>query len=120
MLLWLTFPWNDPYTNRTAHVLSPDRDIEFFEIPAGVLKGDTLAPYLFIIALDYAMRPAVRNKSNLGFTLDRSRSRQHLAKVICDTDFADDTALLSNTLEQAQLLLSRLETSEKADQTPYK
>ena len=59
------------------------------------------------------MRPAVGNKSNLGFTLDRSRNRWHPAKVICDTDFADDIGLLSNALEQAQLLVSRVETSAK-------
>ena len=72
---------NIMYTNTTAQVLSADRDTEFFEILAGVLQGDTLAPYLFIIALDYTMRQAVGNESNLAFTLDRSQSRQHLAKV---------------------------------------
>ena len=50
---------------------------------------------------------------HLGFTVDRLRNRQHPAKVICDTDFADDIALLSNTLEQALLLLSLAETSAK-------
>ena len=59
------------------------------------------------------MEQAVGNESNLGFTLDRSRSRRHPAKVICDIDFADDIALLSNTLEQAQLLLSQVEISAK-------
>ena len=59
------------------------------------------------------MGQAVGNESNLGFTLDRSRSRRHPAKVICDIDFADDIALLSNTLEQAQLLLSHVEISAK-------
>ena len=78
-----------------------------------MLQGDTLAPYLFIIALDYAMRQATEDGQNLGFTLDRSRSRRHPAKVICDTDFADDLALLSNSLEQAQELLTRLENAAK-------
>ena len=114
--------FNMIYTNTTAQVLlpppanlspSPDGDTEFFEILAGVLQGDILAPYLFIIVLDHAMRQAVGIESNLGFTLDRSRSRRHPAKVICGTDFADDIALLSNALEQAQLLLSRFETSAK-------
>ena len=92
---------NMMYTNTTTQVLSPGGDTEFFDILSGVLQGDTLAPYLFIVALDYAMRQAIGNESNPGFTLDRSRSRRHPAKVICDTDFADDIALLSNTLEQA-------------------
>ena len=86
---------------------------EFFDFLAGVLQGDTLAPYLFIIALEYTMRQADGNESNLGFTLDRSRSRRHPAKVICDTDFSNDIAILPNTLKQAQLLSSRVETSAK-------
>ena len=101
------------YTKTSAQVLSPDGDTDFFEILAGVLQGDTLAPYLFIIALDYAMRQATEDGQNLGFTLDRSRSRRHPAKVICDTDFADDLALLSNSLKQAQELLTRLENAAK-------
>ena len=101
------------YTNTTAQVLSHDGDTEFFETVDGLLQGDTLAPYLFIIALDYAMRQAIGNESNLGFTLDRSRSRRHPAKEIFDTDVADCIALLSNTLEQVQLLLSLVEPSAK-------
>ena len=52
-------------TNTTAQVLSPDGDAKFFEIPAEVFQGDTLAPYLFIIALDYTMRQATGNESKL-------------------------------------------------------
>ena len=58
---------NMMHTNTIAQVLSPDGDIEV-EILAGVLQGDTLASYLFIIALDYAMRQAIGDESNLGFS----------------------------------------------------
>ena len=44
------------YTNITVQVLSSDGKTDFFEILAGVLQGDTPAPYLFITSLDYAMR----------------------------------------------------------------
>ena len=37
------------YKDTMAQVLTPDGDTEFFEILAGVLQGDTLAPFLFII-----------------------------------------------------------------------
>ena len=104
---------NMMYTNTTAQVLSPDGDTEFFEIQAELSREIVWRHIYLIIALDYAMRQAVGNESNLGFTLDESRSRRHLAKVICDTAFVDDIAVLSNTLEQAQLLLSRVETSAK-------
>ena len=38
--------------NTKVKVRSPDGDREYFDIGAGVLQGDTLAPYLFIICLD--------------------------------------------------------------------
>ena len=43
------------YKNTQAFVRSPDGDTEFFDIVAGVLQGDTLAPYLFMIVLDYLL-----------------------------------------------------------------
>ena len=104
---------NALYENTTAQVLSPDGDTDFFEILAGVLQGDTLAPYLFIIALDYALRIA-REDQSVGFTLSKARSRRHPATVVYDTDYADDIALLSNTYEQAQLLLTRVENAAKS------
>ena len=99
------------YTKTEAQVLSPDGDTEFFEIVAGVLQGDTLAPFLFIIALDYAMKIANKEELSIGFSLSKASSKRHPATVICDTDFADDLALTSNTLEQAQLFLLRLEVA---------
>ena len=44
------------YKNTKVKVRSPDGDTEYFDIVAGVLQGDTLAPYLFIICLDYVLR----------------------------------------------------------------
>ena len=56
------------YKDTEAQVITPDGDTEFFEILAGVLQGDTLAPFLFIIALDYALREAT-SETHIGFTL---------------------------------------------------
>ena len=36
---------------KNTKVRSPDGNTEFFDIVVSVLKGDTLAPYLFIICL---------------------------------------------------------------------
>ena len=47
------------YENTRARVISPDGESEFFNIKAGVLQGDTLAPYLFIIVLDYVLRQSI-------------------------------------------------------------
>ena len=43
------------YRNMNVKVYSLDGNTEFFNIVAGVLQGDTLATYLFIICLDYVL-----------------------------------------------------------------
>ena len=40
------------YKNTKVKVCTLDRDTDFFDIVAGILQRDTLAPYLFIICLD--------------------------------------------------------------------
>ena len=40
------------YKNTKLKVCSLDGDTDYFNIVAGVLQGDALAPYLFIICLD--------------------------------------------------------------------
>jgi len=91
-----------PSTN-FASVLSPDGLTEKFEIKAGVLQGDTLAPYLFAIVVDYAMREAIQNdEQNLGFQITPRKTQMHLAITIMDMIFADDIALLSNQISQDQ------------------
>ena len=60
--------------------------------------------------IDYAMRQAIGNDAlELGFKLDRKRSRSHNPSVITDLDFADDIALMIEELEQAQDFLHRVQ-----------
>ena len=101
------------YVNTTVQVLSPDVDTDFFNIYADVLQGDTLALYLFIVALDYAMRIAIQTPTSYGFTLCKSRSRRHPAVVTTDTDYADNIELLSDSIEQAEHLLHQVESAAK-------
>jgi hypothetical protein len=102
------------YTNTRAKVRTPDGETEEFEIKAGVLQGDTLAPFLFIVVLDFALRQAISgSEEKLGFTLTPRRSARVHAKVITDLDFADDICLLSDDIQQAQQLLSLVETECK-------
>lgn len=96
------------YTNTRAQVITPDGKTEFFEILAGVLKGDTLAPYLFIIVVDYFMRIALGKRPDIGFTLTPA-SRRVKAKEISDTEFADDIALVTNTVKEAEELMGEVE-----------
>ena len=51
------------YRNTKVKVHSPDGDTEYFDIAAGLLQEDTLAPYLFIIGYYTRMLQAILNKS---------------------------------------------------------
>ena len=97
------------YRNTKVKVRSPDGDTEYFDIVAGVLQGDTLAPYLFIICLDYVLRTSIDKIKENGFELTKKRRRRYPAKTITDADYADDIAILANTPDQAETLLHSLE-----------
>ena len=94
------------YRNTKVKVRSPDGDTEYFDIVAGVLQGDTLAPYLFIICLDYVLRTSIDKIRENGFELTKKRSRRYPAKTISDADYI---AILANTPNQAETLLHSLE-----------
>ena len=84
-------------------------ETEYFDIVAGVLQGDTLAPYLFIICLDYVHRSSIDKIRENGFQLTKKRSWRYPATTIADADYADDIAILANTPKQAETLLHSLE-----------
>ena len=92
------------YRNTKVKVRSPDRDTEYFNIVAGVLQGDMLAPYLFIICLDYVLRTSIDKIRENGFEL--TKKRRHPAKTITEADYI---AMLANTPNQAETLLHSLE-----------
>ena len=97
------------YRNTKVKVRSPDGDTEYFDIVVGVQQGDMLAPYLFIIYLDYVLRTSIDNIRGNSFVLTKKRSRRYPAKTIIDADYADDIALLANTPNQAETLPHSLE-----------
>ena len=97
------------YRNTKVKVRSPDRDTEYINIVAGVLQGDMLAPYHFIICLDYVLRTSIDKIRENGFELTKKRNRRYPAKTITDADYADDIAILANTPNQAETLLYSLE-----------
>jgi len=102
------------YDSTTAKVVSPDGETELFPLLAGVLQGDTLAPYLFIIALDYALRRTINGKEEqFGFTVTPRKSSRVGPTMKTDFDFADDIALVSNLVEQAQEMLHRVEAERR-------
>ena len=52
------------YKNSRSAVIVEGNISEEFELTTGVLQSDTLAPFLFIIVLDYVMRKAEVDKTN--------------------------------------------------------
>ena len=101
------------YKNTRSMVRSPDGDTPYFEIITGVLQSDTLVQFLFIICLDYIMKMSLDNNRELGFTLTERKSSQYPAEQITDTDYADDIAVTSNTLKDANTLLLKIESAAK-------
>ena len=93
--------------NTKVKMCSSDGDTDYFDIVAGVLQGDTLAPYLLIICLDYVLRTSIDKIKENGLELTKKRSRIYPAKTI--TDYADDIAILANAPAQAETLLHYLE-----------
>ena len=69
------------YRNTKVKVRSPDGDTDYFDIVAGVLRGDTLAPYLFIICLEYMLRTSIDKIKENGFELTKKRSRRYPANA---------------------------------------
>ena len=110
--------------NTKVKVHSPDGDTDNFDIVAGVLQGDTLAPYLFIICLNYMLRMSTNKMKDNSFKL--AKERRYPTQKIMDTDYADDIVLLANTPTQAKSLLHSLELAAaatglhvNADKTEY-
>ena len=97
------------YRNTKVKVRSPDGDTDYFDIVAGVLQGDTLAPYLFIICLDYVLRTSIDKIKENSFELTKKRNKRYPAKTIIDTDYADDIVILANAPAQTETLLHSLE-----------
>ena len=87
-----------------AKVITPDGETKEFQIYKGVLQGDTLTPFLFVIVLDYAMRMAIKdNEVELGFQLIRKQSRRKPAVAISGLSYADDIALISEEIASTRI-----------------
>ena len=70
------------YKNTKVKVRSPDGDTDYFGIVAGVLQGDTLTPYWFIICLDYVLRTSIDLIKENGFTLEKKEAEDTPHKLL--------------------------------------
>ena len=77
-----------------------------FKTTSGVIQGDTLAPVLFIIVVDYVLRRCLEDEDSL--VLRPRRSSRHPETVLPALAYADDIALLCRNPDSAQRTLTRL------------
>lgn len=73
---------------------------EAFDVSSGILQGDALAPFLFIIVIDFVLR---KIPHEFGFT-----THLNPLKKLPDLDFADDIVLLDNDINSAERHLESL------------
>ena len=79
---------------------------------AGIFQGDTLAPFLFITVLDYALRQAFSiSDSECGIVIEPRRSPRHPEVRIKDLAYADDISLFGKSIQLAENLLHSVEQS---------
>ena len=91
------------YTDTQANVITADGETTFCDIEAGVLHGDTFAPFFFIIVL--VLRLSLDTINDKGLELYPRRNRRQPAKYIANLDFPDDIALMSDLVANAKLLV---------------
>ena len=88
----------------------PDGDTDFFDTVAGVLQGDTLAPYLFSTWLDYRHLTSI-NLMKLTNYYGRSLRRWHSVSNKCTTP----AKFMLYNLEQAAIGIELYENSDKTE-----
>ena len=92
------------YTNSTSRVFVEGEISDPFKITTGVLQGDVLAPFLFIIVIDYVSslsagnygyltHKAIERKNPRAAQRDSSVSASAPERKLNDLAFADDVAL---------------------------
>jgi hypothetical protein len=94
------------YRDTEAQVRTDDGLSDFFKINAGVLQGDTLAPFLFIWVVDWILRQAIK-ETGIGYVLKSGSVRTEIK--LSELAFADDVVLVTNSTEEAQKLLRTIE-----------
>ena len=70
------------YRNTKVKLSSPEGDFDYFDIVAGVLKGDTLAPYHFIICLDYVIKTLFNKIKENGFEMTKKKAEDSSQKQL--------------------------------------
>ena len=87
------------HSDTSACVSTEQGPTEWFKTTSGVLQGDALSPYLFIVLLDYALKKTLQD--DVGFVV----SRRHPAILIGALAYADDICLLAESIDNVECSL---------------
>ena len=96
------------YYGANAKVCTSDGISDPFDLSIGVLQGDTLAPYLFILVMDFIMRQAIPDNSSYGFEYAKRNGSRQPSQKIAELLFADDIALISGNIVELQIMLDNV------------
>ena len=97
------------YSDTSACVSTELGPTEWFKTTSGVLQGDTLSPYPFIVLLDYALKKTLQD--DVGFVVCKRNGRRHPAIHIGALAYADDICLLPESIDDVECSFNRLESS---------
>jgi len=97
------------YNNSSSSVQSMDGPTKEFLTTAGILQGDTLAPYVFVIVVDSILRQSLETMKEKGIDSKPKRSNHDRDKHLTDLDSADGIAWTATLLEDARDLLISVE-----------
>ena len=69
--------------------------------------------YVTSTCLDYIMKTSIDTNTSRGFTLTEAKSRRYPKITITDVDYADDLAIITDNIKDAETLLQQIEKSAK-------
>ena len=105
------------YRDLKGTVRTPFGNTEPFPITTGILQGDVLAPYLFVMVMDRILHMALDDGSDGVLLKSRGTRKRGLnEKRLSDIDYADDVALFSDSMEGLQNMINSVSReAEKAN-----
>ena len=100
------------YHGSSTAVSTSFRLTEMFDTTSGVLQGDTLSRHVFILLVDYILRQSPVDED--GFTLKPANSHRHPSITLTSLTYADDVAITSDSVSDAEINLHQLQFYSEA------